>query len=266
MEYEDIIFKKDDGIATITLNRPQKLNALTPVMIKSIRSAAQDADQDDEVRVLVVTGAGRAFCSGQDVSALAGRATETSGAERVKLILTRGEMAYERPMMQSLGKPVIAAVNGPAVGFGAELATMCDFRIVSDRARFGWVFTRRGIVPDIGGCYLLPRLVGVEKACELIFTGDIIEAQEAERIGLVSKVVPHEELETATRALADRLKSAAPLAIRFAKHGIYTGLRRDFEWAMEYANFAYGVLFQTDDVREGMAAFKEKRKPIFKGY
>ena len=264
MEYEDIIFKKEDGIATIVLDRPEKRNALTVGMLDSLKRASQDADRDDEVRVIVVTGAGSTFCSGQDITVLAARAAEPDRAERARGILDRGEMAYWRPLMQSLGKPVIAAVNGPAIGFGAELATMCDFKIASDRASFGWVFSRRGIVPDLGGCYLLPRLVGVEKACELIFTGDVIDAREAERIGLAN-VVPHEELEAATRKLADRLKRAAPLAIRFAKHAIYTGLRRDFEWVMEYTNYAYSVLFQTDDVREGMAAFREKREPVFKG-
>jgi 2-(1,2-epoxy-1,2-dihydrophenyl)acetyl-CoA isomerase len=202
MESDHLIFTKDEGIATITLNRPQKLNAFTPDMYQGMLQMITDAADDDDVRVLVITGRGRAFCVGADVKRLEqGLAKRDSlhvpkeaTAESVSKILTLP--------LQRMEKPVIAAINGIAAGGGLDAACACDIRIASEKATFSSVFVRRGIVPTMGGTYFLPRLVGIDKACEMIWTGELVDAEEADRIGLVTSVVPHDELEAAVEELA----------------------------------------------------------------
>jgi len=263
MDYQDIIYTKAEGIATITLNRPDRRNAFSPEMRVSMYKAVEDADKDHKVRVLVITGAGRAFCAGADVKAMAagfdqpgakGRGREPK-AERVPLPV----------LLQRCGKPVIASINGVAVGGGLDLALACDIRIASDQARFAEVFIRRGMIPAMGGTFFLPRLVGIDKACYLIFTGDMIDAKEAERIGLVTMVVPHEELESATTELAEKLVKGPPLAIRRAKRAIYEGLGMDLKATLNYLAAVVKELRETEDHKEGARAFVEKREPLFKG-
>ncbi|MFC1965650.1 enoyl-CoA hydratase/isomerase family protein [Chloroflexota bacterium] len=214
MDYKDIIYTKEEGIATITLNRPDARNSYIPEMLEGIFYAMKDAAEDDGVRVLVLTGAGQAFCAGADVKAMAERVDRTSGEhrEREQRVIEK-QRVFEKQFFASLHrfeKPLIAAVNGVAAGAGLDIALGCDFRIASDKARFAEVFIRRGLIPVGGGTYYLPRLVGIDRACLLILTGDMVDAKEAERIGLVTMVVPHEELESATWELAAKLVKAPP--------------------------------------------------------
>jgi len=263
MDYQDIIYEEKGGIATMTLNRPDKMNAFSTGMRESMYRVVEHISQDKRVRVLIITGAGRAFCSGADVQTLAGNANRPTNQERP------AEMGSERlsvhVLMQKCQKPIIAAINGVAAGAGLDLAMACDIRIASDKARFAELYIRRGIFPVEGGIYLLPRLVGVGRACELIWTGDMIDATEAASIGLVSRVVPHEELEIATKELAEKLAKAAPLAIQRSKQAIYSGLNMDFESSMKYIQPLMREILQSKDHKEGTQAFLEKREPVFRG-
>lgn len=260
MEYQDIIYTKERGVARITLNRPDRRNAFSPAMTESLCRAFEDSARDDEVRVLVITGAGTSFCSGADVKAMA----ESFDNPEKKEGRLPGDMKLP-VMMQNFDKPIIAAVNGVAVGGGLDFACACDIRIASDKARFAEVFVRRGMMPAMGGTYYLTRLVGIDKACLLIWTGDMIDAKEAERIGLVTMVVPHEELELATMELAEKLAKGPPLAIRDAKRAIYKGLDMDLETTLKYIEPLVKECQESEDHKEGARAFVEKREPVFRG-
>lgn len=260
MDYQDIIHAKEDGIVTITLNRPERRNAFSPEMSESIRLAVEDAAVDDSVRVLVITGTGSAFCAGADVKAMAAGVGQPGGGDE------GGGGHVSLPLqLHQLDKPVIAAINGVAVGGGLDLALACDIRIASDQSRFAEVFIRRGLIPAMGGIFFLPRLVGIDRACQMIWTGDMMSAEEAERIGLVTSVVPHEELESATRELAEKLAKGPPLAIQKAKRAIYQGLGTDLETSLQVTTAAVGELRNTEDHAEGARAFVEKREPVFRG-
>jgi len=263
MDYQDIIYTKEAGIATITLNRPDRMNAFSPEMSESIYRAVEDAAQDDEVRVLVLTATGRAFCAGADVKSMAEGFNQAGGETGGREM---GSEHVQLPvLLQRFQKPIIAAINGAAVGGGLDLACACDIRIASDKARFAEVFIRRGLIPAMGGTFFLPRLVGLDKACQLIWTGDMVDAKEAERIGLVTAVVPDEELESATRELAEKLAKGPPLAIQKAKQAIYEGLSMDLESTLKYVGAMVQELWATEDHMEGAKAFVEKREPVFKG-
>ena len=263
MEFKDILFTKENGIGTITLNRPQTLNDLTPRMQQEWIRAIADAANDDEVRVLVVTGAGRAFCAGGNPRAIDQRRNEQTSHQTQRRAWL-GVHSIARAVMD-LEKPYIAAINGAAVGGGMDLASMCDIRIASDLAKFSMAFIRMGAIPSTGGCYLLPRIVGIANACELIWTGRMIDAQEALRMGYVSKVVPHEELATATKELATQLAKGPAVAIMMAKRLIYHILSPDLERALEDHDLAMLAVVSTEDAKEGPRAWVEKREPIFKG-
>lgn len=262
MDSQYIICTKEEGIATITMNRPDKRNAFTPEIWESIYRVVEDAGKDDEVRVLIITGTGRAFCTGADVKAQAEQLSQLGREERKKGPTAGASLAI---LLQKLDKPTIAAINGVAVGGGFDLALACDIRIASDRARFAEAFIRRGVVPAMGGTFFLPRLVGIDKACQLIWTGDMIDAREAERIGLVTMVVPHDELESVTRELAEKLAKGPRLAIQRAKRAIYDGLRMDLQSTLKFVASVNEELYETQDRKEGVMAFAEKREPLFKG-
>src|SRR5258708_27789826 len=219
MAYSDIIFEKQNSIATITINRPQAMNAGTIRTWNEIAAAFHDAEHDDGVRVVVITGAGRAFCAGDDVKEifLNPEFRDAQPSKRNEVEEWRTHQAVALDFLVTYPKPTIASVNGAAVGYGCDIALMCDMRVCSDQARFGEVFIRRGLIPEAGGLLVLPRLVGLARAYELILTGDIIDASEAERIGMVNKVVPHAQLAEATAAFAKKIAAQAPLAQRLAK-------------------------------------------------
>ena len=262
MAREDVLYTKEDGIATITINRPESRNAVSFEMQPYIREALEDAKLDEAVRTLVLTGTDPAFCAGTDVK---GGMSPSAEWRMSQLARNTGEQKFPWNFVDS-SKPTIAAVNGVAVGMGAEFTIQCDIRIASERARFGWIFPQRGIVPDTGaGTYLLPRIVGLSKALELVYSGEIIDAQEALRIGLVTKVVPHEELLPTVREMALKFSKGAPLSQRWSKQLIYRGMERDLETHAAFTSQLLGMAFQTEDHKEGVASFLEKRDPVFKG-
>ncbi len=261
MDLEYTLFEKKDGVAIITLNRPDRMNALMTEMSSEMVKCLEDAAADDEVRVAVLTGAGRAFCAGADISKLAGRAGGDGKAQREQIGLL-GEYALD---LAAFEKPLIAAVNGVAAGGGVSLALACDICIASENARFIQVFVRRGVTPDLGGSYYLARRVGLAKACELVFTAEPIDAREAERLGLVNKVVAHDQLMPATLELAGKIAMGAPLALTVAKRAIYRGAVSDLRSALEFESYTQKLLFQTEDFKEGVRAFMEKREPRFTG-
>lgn len=268
MDFEQIIYEKGRGLATITLNRPERMNAFTAQMIQEWAQALEEARMDPEVRAVIVTGAGRGFCAGADLrgdSALikATAARPPSPAER-RNWLRDGVHAVPRAVAL-LDKPYVAAVNGPAVGAGMDMASMCDIRVASETARFSMAYVRLGIVPGDGGCYFLPRIVGVAKALELIWTGDFIDAKEALRLGYVSQVVPPDELMPTVKAFARRLAEGPAVAIQLAKRLVYRGLEASLREALEEADQAMAIAQSTEDAREGPRAYVEKRPPKFKG-
>ena len=262
-DYPDISYKKEGHIATITLDRPEKMNSFSAEMQDSLYRAISDSIQDKNIRVILLTGKGRAFCAGADVKQMAQRLDEPGGAERDMTQISDRVSLYV--LMQKCDKPIICAVNGVAAGGGLDLALACDIRIASDQARFAEVFIRRGMIPASGGTYFLPRLVGIDRALLMAWTGDMVDAKEAERIGLVTMVVPHAELEIAAMEVAEKLAKGPPLAIQRAKRAIYEGLTLNLDQTLKMIGPIVKELNLTQDHKEGAKAFVEKREPVFKG-
>ena len=268
MAEEHILYDKEEGIGIITLNRPDRMNAVTDDMQLALRSIVADIILDDEVRAAIITGNGRAFCGGTDVSGL-GR-SEEAFAERDRRMqaqtISLPESSLPPWTFSRIPKPTIAAVNGAAVGMGAEWTIQCDVRIASENARFGWVFSIRGLVPDTGaGPYLLPYVVGMSKAMELMYSGEIIDAPEAERIGLVTKVVPPEQLMPEAKEMALKLTRGAPLALKGIKELAYGSLEWPLSTHRVETSERFRSLSQTEDCKEGVRSFVEKRPPVWKG-
>jgi len=259
-EFSTLLYQVRDHVATVTLNRPERRNALNPRAYAEIEAAFRAVSADGEVRVAIVTGADPAFCSGEDVKEMmTGEIRPATESPRTPRPTPAAMAALE------CTKPVIAAVNGSAVGWGMELALYADIRLASERAKFAELFVKRGLVADVGGFYRLPALVGPEKAAELLLTGDTIDAHEAQRIGLVSQVLPHSELMVQARALAAKIAANPPLAVQAMKEGLRRATYGDPKiigtWAIENIY----RLFQTEDHREGVKSFLEKRAPVFRG-
>lgn len=252
-----------DHVATITLNRPEAMNALTRELYAELERAFIEAHRNPEVRCVVLTGAGRAFCSGDDVKQLMLGEQRDASSARARDVRPRPTPAAVAVL--ECDKPVIAAVNGPAVGWGMDLALFCDIRIASEKAKFGELFIKRGLVADIGGLWRLPQVVGPSKAAELLFTGNVIDAHEAERIGLVSRVVQHDELLSAAGAMAATIAANPPIAMRYMKEGLRRSRLADMQAMGAYVGSSLAYLFTTEDHREGALSFVEKREPVFKG-
>ena len=261
--YPDIIYTKENHIATIVMNRPDKMNAWTPEMSDSLYRAVEDSASDDDVRVIIITGNGRAFCSGADVKAMAAKFKQPDSPSAMGH--GRSDRISLHLLMQRCPKPIIGAINGAAVGGGLDFACACDIRIASDRARFAEVFIRRGLLPAAGGTYFLPRIVGIDNALFMAMTGEMVNAEEAKRIGLVTMVVPHEELEIAALEMAEKLANGPTLAIQKTKQAIYEGLKMDLEETLKYIQAQMQELNKTRDHQEGATAFVEKREPEFRG-
>ena len=264
MSIDELQLTKRDGIATLTLNRADKMNSMTTAMWYGLHDVVEEVRNDDGVKVLIMTGAGRAFCAGSDVQSrlaarIAGEKVETT---RKDLLLPVG---FAASVLSSLNKPIIAAINGVAAGAGISLSLLCDIRIASDKARFGAAWIKVGLIPDVGATYSLPRTIGPDKALEIFFTGDIIDSKEAERIGLVTRVVPHDELMKVTEELAGRIARAPSVAIELTKRAVYRGLQNDLDKQLDFESYAQNLCRQTEDHREGVQAFMEKREAIFKG-
>ncbi len=266
MAEQDVLYTKEDGIAVITLNRPDKLNAITPEMTERLISLTQEIKEDDEVRVVIVTGNGRAFCAGADISTgvfpSAAVQREINEVKQKLSTESRGSIWF----FNSIPKPTICAINGVAVGIGAEYALYCDIRIAARSARWGQIFVLRGLTVDTGGgTYLLPQIVGLSKACELVFSGEIINAEAMLDIGLVSQVVPDDELMPAAMEMAKKLKRGAPLAVQICKQLIYRGLESTMEAHQQAIRYYFRLSTQTEDGKEGVKSFIEKREPRWVG-
>ena len=261
--YENILINDSNGILTITLNRPEKLNAFIGHMRRDLAEALEHAGSDRSVRVVVITGAGRAFCAGGDVEFMA-QLMERHDTEEFARILGAGRRVIMA--IRQMTKPVIAAVNGTAAGAGCNLAFACDLRIASTDASFTQSFIKVGLNPDWGGTFFLPRLVTPNKACELFFLGETIKAEEAGRLNLVNQVVSPDELESATLQLAERLRAAPPIALAAAKQAVYTSEAHSLEEMLRYETEAQLRCFESEDGHEGVRAFLENREPHFTGH
>jgi 2-(1,2-epoxy-1,2-dihydrophenyl)acetyl-CoA isomerase len=260
--YSQIAVTVDGPVGTVTLSRPDRLNAFTVDMVQELKDALDMLAGSAAVRVIVVTGAGRAFCAGADVGLLRSlieRFDEATGRRLVDGM--RGVSA----VMREAPQPVLASINGVAAGGGANLALGCDLRIAADTAQIGQVFMKIGLHPDWGGTFFLPRLVGPAKALELLLDADLVGAEECARIGLVNRVVPAGRLAEATREWALRIAAAPPLAVRRAKQAVYRSERASLEEMLDYELDAQLACFRSADGREGIAAYFEKRPPRFTG-
>lgn len=264
MNYETILLGKSNGVATITLNRPDKLNALNHQMSLDLLDVVREVDSDPEVRVVVLTGSGRAFCAGADMQEFL-EATQDRGSWLNDFNPAPSHFQNLPFSLHDLSKPTIAALNGPAVGVGLSFSVACDIRIASEKAKLGAIFTQVGLVPEYGTAYTLPRLLGVAKACELVFTSKIVSAEEARAIGLVNQVVPADQLEAVTMEMASRIASLPPRAIQMAKRLLYHGLDNDLNTMVHFATVALDWTMRTEDHAEAVRAFIEKRTPRFQG-
>lgn len=261
--YEDLLVEKADGIATVTFNAPDKLNAFTLKMRRSIMLATNDLAMDDEVRVVIVTGAGRAFSAGGDLEAMKarieGRLVETR-YERLQ------QVGYWGNAFVKLEKPVIAALNGPTVGAGLAIALSCDIRIASEKAKFGSVYVHRALVPDCGLTFYLPRLLGISKALELMFSGEIFDAEKAKALGIVNQLVPHDELMKVVREMAAKFAQQPPISLSLTKRLVYRSMLDDIDRHIDMETYGQNLCHHTEDFAESMNAFLEKRpQPPFKG-
>jgi enoyl-CoA hydratase/carnithine racemase len=268
VDFEEILYETEDGVATITLNRPDKMNAFTPRMLREWEAAIDLARDDDRIRAVILTGNGRGFCSGMDVGRQAAGEGITGDPGRGAAQLRNGlrYSVHRIPRaLQLLDKPYIAAVNGPAVGAGMDMASMADIRFAAESARFAMAYMRMGILPGDGGCYFLPRIVGLQKALELIWTGQMFDAREALRIGYVLRVYPADDLLPETRAFALTLAEGPAVAMQLAKRLVYRSLEANLDQALDLAQSAMALAQSTEDAREGPRAFVERRPPRFQG-
>ena len=261
-QFETVLVSREEGVTTITLNRPKVFNAMSPQLGIDLDEAVEIVSKDEETKVVIVTGAGKAFCAGGDVEEDVSKVGQQTPFEYRKYVT---EMLGGLRRIYWIEKPVIAAINGAAIGGGCDLAMACDIRIASDKARFGAGYITMGLVSELGGNYSLPRLIGLGKAKLLAFTGDIIDAKRAEEIGLVDQVVESSEFDVRVKELAEKLAKGPTVAMVMYKLAMNKSLSMDLDTSCEYSqNLCYFTL-STEDYREGFQAFLEKRPPIFKG-
>lgn len=274
-ENAHLLYLKEGYLARIILNRPEKYNAFSLPMIKKWAEALEDAQKDSTIRVIVLTARGKAFCSGGDTEAmLRGRGFvacdekgEAWGDKAIDRKRSLTENIHKIALaLDRMDKPVVCGINGVAVGAGLDMALMCDIRVAAEDARLSAGYVKAGLVPGDGGAFYMPRLVGTAKALELLWTGDFISAQEAEKIGMVNKVVPSAELEQATLELAKRIADSPPVCVQMIKRAVYSGQRtNDLRTALDLISSQMAIVTEMSDHKEGLAALKEKRKPEFTG-
>lgn len=262
---DELLVERDGPIAILTLNRPDRMNAITGPMLDALSREIVEADRDPEVRVIVVTGAGRGFCAGLDLKdAAAGQGI--GSAQGVGSVVQKFDLRDAPPMvLHNCDTPTVCALNGAAAGYGMDLALGCDIRIASDTAKIAAAFTRRGVLPESGGTWLMPRLLGWAKAAEIAFTGRTLLADQCLELGLVNKVVPADRLMEETRALAGEIAANAPLAVQATKRMMRMAMDETFEANVHHVFLQLLPLFRSQDFKEGLAAFIEKRDPKFEG-
>lgn len=263
--YQQILYAPEGRIAILTLNRPEKLNAYSEVMVHEILQALTEARDDEQIRALILTGAGRGFCSGGDISRDFQYPARYRGHRLESLLEMRENMHQLVRFLQRFDKPVIAAINGAAVAGGLTLALCCDFRIAAESARLGDTSLKFGLIPDEGGAYLFPRIMGHQQALRMSLFSEVYPARQARDLGLVTEVVADAELMDTARQWAQRLADGPPLAIRITKRMMYKQRTMDLDNALEDAALGTLAVNYTDDVKEGIAAFHAKRKPDFQG-
>jgi enoyl-CoA hydratase len=260
MNFETLLYEKEDGIAIVTMNRPERLNAISFKLKEDMTAAFDAMEKDEEVKVVILTGGPKVFCAGADIK------------ERAGIQMGQSQSFFERRKshaffcrIEDFEKPVIAAVSGVAVGGGCELSLVCDLRIASETARFGVPEVKIGAIPAAGGTQRLPRIIGITKAKELLYTGDFIDAQEAYRLNLVNKVVPVDKLMDTAKELARKIMNNPPLSVKFSKRAVNGGMQMDLARALEFEAFCSTIVVFSEDRIEGFKAFVEKRKPVYKG-
>jgi len=259
-------FEIADAIATITLNRPDKLNAWTQIMEQEVHSAMLGADQDQRVRAIILTGEGRGFCAGADMALLKDLADHGAAGRVPQARINAGDFEHKYSYFPALSKPVIAAINGPAVGLGFILTLYCDLRFASETAKFSTTFARRGLIAEYGIAWMLPRLVGLPHAIDLLFSARTIDAAEALRIGLVNRVFPNETFAASVREyVRDLVTLSSPRSLRVMKRQIYHGLSQTLAEASQWADREILESLASEDFKEGVAHFREKRPPVFTG-
>lgn len=269
MGYETIIGERRDGIGIITLNRPEKINAISPQMTAELGEAIAGFGDDDSIRVVVIKGSGRGFCSGADVGGMPAKEQTEQPIEsrRDAEAIRRNFKGAQKVVLglQRLEKPTIAQIHGPCVGAGWDIASTCDIRYGSEDCRFMVAFIRIGLFPGWGGTWLMPRIMGVARAAEYLFTGDFLGAEEAYRIGVLNKIFPMDRLAEETMVLARKIADGPPIALRLSKLQLYKGLEMDLETAMQMAAACETITLTSEDHKEGVAAFREKRKAEYRG-
>jgi len=277
MSLQQTLYQVANGVATITLNRPDKLNAWTAIMEQEVRSCLEEAEHDDKVRLVVLTGAGRGFCAGADVSLLNSVATKgTVDGEQVTASRLAGSRLqregvlpdFQRKHCYFLGieKPILAAINGPVVGLGLVIALYCDLRLASDAARFSTTFAQRGLIAEYGMAWMLPRIVGLPNALDLLYTARQIDASEALRMGLVNRVFPQDSfLDKVNEYAADLASRVSPRSLRVIKRQVYTAMFQTLGESFDLAIVEMAASLQSEDFKEGIAHFLEKRAPVFTG-
>ena len=264
---EELLFEQRGHIAIITLNRPERLNAITGSMLAALSDQLIQCQRDPEIRVIVLTGAGRGFCAGLD---LVDQQARLSGADNGSAPSAPGYSLFDLRdappvVLNRMDKPVLCALNGPAAGYGMDMALLCDIRVASDRAKMGAVFAKRGVLPESGGTWILPRLLGWAKAAEVAFLGRVLDAQESLDAGLVNQIVPHDQLLDVTLELAEEIAANAPLSVQATKRMMRLGMDEPFEAAVDHIYLQLLPLFGSNDFKEGVRAFIEKREPDFQG-
>lgn len=264
MSASEVLYEVSDHIATITLNAPERMNTISRAMLNALSAALLRANEDVDVRCVILTGAGRAFCAGLDLREA--KPGGTSGIANDNATRTTLDLRNTPPtVLQAMDKPTICAVNGGAAGYGMDTALGCDIRIMGQSAKLAAAFVKRGVVPESGGTWFLPRMIGWAKAAELIFTGRTLSAQESVDWGLANLVVPDAELQATARAMAAEIAANAPLAVQASKRMMRMGLNETFPDHVHHVYLQLLPLFKTQDMAEGMRAFLEKRTPDFKG-
>jgi enoyl-CoA hydratase/carnithine racemase len=260
---DDVLYAVSDHVATLTLNRPERMNTISGPMLDQLTRLLVQADQDPEVRCVVLTGTGRAFCAGLDLNAAT--SGEGIGASGAAMAATLDLRETPPTVLNAMDTPVICALNGSAAGYGMDLAIGCDIRLMAEGAKMAPAFVKRGIVPESGGTWLLPRLLGWAKAAEIIFTGRTLEAAECLELGLANALVPAGDLPARAAAMAAEIASNAPLAVQASKRMMRMGLDERFDTHVQHVYLQLLPLFRTEDFREGMASFLEKRVAVFRG-